>query len=576
MNAKIYVLITLASCIGLLLTGFPAGAGQLETSVTLSVSGVIQQTPTETYTYIISVSGSNYQIKNGTTRQIVFQSTNSSQVFSNVVANCSDGSNIYVESGVYTVTTSWVINVNNVTLNFENGAKLVAGNSLGMPVLLVYANYCSVIGVTIDGNAENQVITGIYPTSPIGVLIAGSNDAVSYAQIYNVLDVGVAIYNGEQFSHNNGGYPTKSGVSNSKIYNCGSNGFSAASDSVQNSVNSYLIDSEIYGCSDVGATTYGIGTIIKGNYIHDLNGTTGTGGNVNWGIGIEGGSNAIITQNTIQNCSTGIYNNGFNNCTISNNLIIGGNRTTAQNGIRLHVGAEYNSVIYNSVIGMIYNLNKGNGIDLMGASFNLISGNTVSQCGYDGIFVDESSNSNAISLNIVSDNNFGRSRYSGNGGGIDIYGNNNYISQNQAFDDRPEVYVSQRYGIHMESGAYNNVLKDNNAYNNWEANIYDPNIPENTKINNIGYNPVGPIPSPISGSTAYLVDSGSNSTWISGKLYTNTGSPKVLNISGGTVVDVAQNGVTLFTMTGCTVTLQPGYTFSVTFSTAPTINVIGQ
>jgi hypothetical protein len=50
MNTKIYVLTALAICIGLLLTGFPAGAGQIEASVTLSVSGVIQQTSTPTPT----------------------------------------------------------------------------------------------------------------------------------------------------------------------------------------------------------------------------------------------------------------------------------------------------------------------------------------------------------------------------------------------------------------------------------------------------------------------------------------------------------------------------------------------
>ena len=113
-------------------------------------------------------------------------------------------------------------------------------------------------------------------------------------------------------------------------------------------------------------------------------------------------------------------------------------------------------------------------------------------------------------------------------------------------------------------------------YNNLNRQIIDTNVPENTMINNTGYNPVGAIASPISGSTAYLVDSGSSSTWISGRVYTNTGSPKVLNISAGTVSVVAQNGVTLFTATDCTVTLQPKDTFSVTFNTTPTINVTGQ
>ena len=113
-------------------------------------------------------------------------------------------------------------------------------------------------------------------------------------------------------------------------------------------------------------------------------------------------------------------------------------------------------------------------------------------------------------------------------------------------------------------------------YNNYWINIYDSNVPENTMTNNIGYNPVGYIENPISGNTAYLVDSGSNSTWTSGKVYTNSGSPKIMNISAGIVSVVEQNGVILFTMTNCTVTLQPEDTFKIIFSITPTIMVTGQ
>ena len=90
MKTKIYMLTALATCIGLLLTGFPAD-GQLETSVTLSFSGVVQQTSTETYTYIISVSGSNYQMKDGTTGQIIYQSTNATQVINDAIGNLTQG-----------------------------------------------------------------------------------------------------------------------------------------------------------------------------------------------------------------------------------------------------------------------------------------------------------------------------------------------------------------------------------------------------------------------------------------------------------------------------------------------------
>ena len=556
----------------IVLTAFYVNVGNaspLQSSVILSSSGVVQQTSTGTYSYIISVSGSNYQMTNGTTGQIVFQSTSSSQVFSNVVGNCSAGSSIDVESGVYTVNTMWLISgVNGITLNFENGAKLVAGNSLNSPVLFISSNNIVINGIVINGNAENQVaqISGNVLTSPNGIFIGGSNDEVNNALIYNVRMVGVEIW----------GYPlggaVHSGVINSKIYNCGWNGITIGD------VNDYAINNEIYGCSDVGISTYGVGTQITGNYIHDLNGTTGGGGNSLWGIAVEGGYGNLISGNYIDNVGSGIVcsNSGHLASGTCNNNTISGNTITNSNSTGIFLESSYNIVDNNHITRVNFDTAGwiGDGIHLTGSTFNEITGNYVSQCDGDGIYLDAASNNNTVSLNYVFDNNVPALYYGT--AGINIAGDSNYISQNQVFDTRSGAARTQQYGIAMKLGASNNILIGNNGYNNVNNNIADTNVPENTMINNIGYNPVGHIARPISGNTAYLVDSGSSSTWISGRVYTNTGSPKVLNISAGTVSIVAQNGVTLFTATGCTVTLQPGDTFSVTFSTAPTINVIGQ
>jgi parallel beta-helix repeat protein len=317
-----------------------------------------------------------------------------------------------------------------------------------------------------------------------------------------------------------------------------------------------------------------------------MNGTTGSV-NSQWGIGIEGGYNDIITQNTIQDCGSGIvmasWGGGWSNCTISSNHITNSatyTPTHGAQGILLQSGSRYNSITDNYVAG-IYGYSPlyhgGIGVDLENSTYNSISGNTVSNCIGLGIYLDNLSNNNTVILNTVSDTqaaNYWKTSH--NATGIDVVGSSNYIRQNQAFDNRSGVARTQKYGIAMESGAYNNILIGNNMYNNLDEQIYDLNVPENTIINNTGYNPVGYIASPISGSTAYLVDSGSNSTWISGRVYTNTGSPKVLNITAGTVSIVAQNGVTLFTTTNCAVTLQPGDTFNITFSITPTINISGQ
>ncbi len=535
-------------------------------------------TPTETYSYIISVSGSNYQMTDGTTEQMVFQSTNSSQVFSNVVGNCSVGSSIDVESGVYAVNTVWtMMNVNNLTLNFEEGATLFAGNNLDSPVLFLNnTNNCLLTGVNINGNSANQA-TESYPYWSSGLLIFGSNDQVSNAYIYDCRVMGVEIAVGGNVSSS-----SADKVVNSTIFGCGWNGIGIGNPNI---VNTIISNNDISGCSDVGISTYGTGTQIIGNYVHDLNGTIGGGGNAEWGIAVEGGSNATITQNTVQNCSIGIEDSGMDYCVISNNLVVGASQARPQYGIVLSDGygtngCYYNSVTDNNVTGIYCNTTLylgGIGIFLQGATFNFVGGNYVSQCGSDGIYLDSPSNNNNVTQNTFSDQTVGQYYTMAIGGsGIEIAGTSNYISQNQAFDDRSGSSRTQQYGLALDLGAANNNLTGNNVYGNVVAQIYDVNVPENMMVSNVGYNPVGSIVKPISGNTAYLVDSGSNSTWISGKVYTNSGSPKELIITGGTVSAVAKNGVTLFTATGCTVTLQPEDTFSITFSQAPTISVSGE
>jgi hypothetical protein len=94
MNSKIYMLTALAACIGLLLTGFPAGVGQLESSATLSVSGVIQQTspspsptpsPTPTASPTPSVRYDNNAVWLGEANDPI--GTNISSVVSTLIAN---------------------------------------------------------------------------------------------------------------------------------------------------------------------------------------------------------------------------------------------------------------------------------------------------------------------------------------------------------------------------------------------------------------------------------------------------------------------------------------------------------
>lgn len=565
MKTRIHVLVALAACIGLLLIG--SSAGLLKSSVTLSTSGVVQQTSTGAYSYIISASGSNYQRTDGTTGQIVFQSTNATQVVNDAIGNLTQGHSILFSGGTYNLNGSITgTNRNNITLTFENGASLFVANGMDAPaIFLSSCNNWLISGITINGNGANQVIPGSLIQYPNGITLeASSNIQIANALIYDVRVYGVEIIA-------QSGQSVHSGVVSSKFLSCGWSGIELGGSNSASELSLYAINNEVAYCGDVGIDNYGIGNIVTGNYVHDMNGTTGSV-NSHWGIGVEGGRADSISENTVQNCGTGIYIDQ-NNCTISDNQITNCNRT-GHDVYGVYLDGISGSCIGNKVTDNYVTRVVGaysSGIELDNATFNDIRGNHVSQCDYDGIFLDATSNNNTVSLNSVCDNVHV---------GIQICGSSNYVSQNQAFDDRSGSARTQNVGIAMSytvATGYGNVLIGNNAYNNLFLNFdVGNNVPESTMINNTGYNPVGYIANPISGSTAYLVDSGSNTTWISGTVYTNTGSPKVLNISAGTVSVVAQNGVTLFTATGCTVTLQPGDTFSVTFSTAPTINVIGQ
>jgi hypothetical protein len=101
--------------------------------------------------------------------------------------------------------------------------------------------------------------------------------------------------------------------------------------------------------------------------------------------------------------------------------------------------------------------------------------------------------------------------------------------------------------------------------------------------NNYGLNRVGVIANPIlvDGSNRILSDFvGNSASWTSAADYKNHGSPKTLYILGGTTTAIKRNTATIATVTSATVPiivhLEPLDVFSITFSVAPTITVIGE
>lgn len=558
--------------------------GEIQASQSISSNGVIQQTSVMKFTYIITTSGSDYFKIDGTTGKIDYQTTNATQLINNAIGNLTQDDSILFCGGTYYLDGSILgLGIDGITLVFEDDAKLFVKDGMNAPAL--YINNCSnwlITGITIDGNAENQaeIISDLETVNINGIQIHNMCD--------NILVDNAFIYNCRVFGFWAQYHVTNCGVTNSKFLNNGCNGITLGGSEEEYSL--YAINNEVAYSSDVGITTYGVGSIISNNYVHDINGTTGFS-NSHWGIGVEYGSYHTITQNTIINSDIGIaiydyeeYYGGqtFDNCVISNNNIqtcdIGIHSSLAHYTLiseniiidSAEAGIQgiwsYSSITNNVVTGVTSWLS---GIYLNSGNFNQITENYVSQCMFGGIILNADCHNNTVSLNHVFDNGYNNTW----GMGINIYGNNNYISQNQAFDTRTGAERSQQIGIELQENATGNILVENNVYNNIYRQISDDNVQANTKINNIGYNPVGYITNPISGS--YIVDSGNNDKWISATVYTNMGSPKTLYITDGTETTISINGITLAATTPISLDLQPGDTFSITFSTAPIVEVTG-
>lgn len=533
-----------------------------ETAISFSSSGYIQQnlsgyiqqnlnpTTLSNFTYRVGKSGIYYQLKNGTSDQIIFQSPSSSQVFNSAIGNCSAGSSIDFEPGLYVVDKMWsMLDVSNITLSFQQGSELLARDNLDTSVLMVGmpynpSNNITITGITINGNAEKQEITysnswnqGEVIQYPNGITLAGSNNTITNARIYNCRVMGIAV----AWTANNGDFTpeTNNGIAFSEIYDCGWNGAIFYGSPL--STNSYLTKSRVGSCSDAGVSvTGGINTLISGNYFHDMNTSTGSE-NSRVGIAIEGGSNSTISDNIIINSCIGIGNWGYPNNKIVNNWISvsgdfyvsygsGGswhpnNPTVFHETWGIVSSGRNNIIAKNNIVGMLSNTTSGyynlggNGIWLSNEEQSQIFGNTISNC--------------------------------------------------------------QGYAIYINVGdgkSKNNIISENLLISN-SKNVFDNNVPQNIFINNTGYNPIGPLTNYIVGNylnDGFAVGVWGSSNWTSSTVYTNSGSIKVVSITKGDVTSITHNGETIFTSTNCSLMLQPGDTFSVTFSSTPVIEVLGK
>jgi hypothetical protein len=437
----------------------------------------ITSTNQQPYSYLIGVfSNSSYYAINGTTGQYVnsWTSTNVNTLFNNAIQS---NTNVHVNDGTYSGVIS-ISGKNNVVLTFSKGATLFVPNSGNAPALtLTNCNNWLIQNPTINGNAANQA-----NAAGAGGLAMTENGIMIEPNSTNIHVDGANITNCGQwgFRADNDGNSTMRniGITNSIITFCGWNGIGYSA----GTIDGYIENNEIAYCGDVGIGTWGSGTKITHNYIHDMNGTAGYN-NAHGGIGLESllnyrpyGISNFVSENTINNTAVGIgLGLAVNNNTISQNTIsnsatdaiyaascnynvfdgnIISNVSASGVGIWLYGGCLYSSIV-NNHIADVGTSGNGYGIALNLASFSVVSGNYVSDVGYDGISVN--GNNNKLSLNYIWNNvntNF------------NVYGSNNLISQNQAWNTAAD--------IHIESGASNTTVTGNNLYGaSWQTIVDD-------------------------------------------------------------------------------------------------------
>ena len=115
-------------------------------------------------------------------------------------------------------------------------------------------------------------------------------------------------------------------------------------------------------------------------------------------------------------------------------------------------------------------------------------------------------------------------------------------------------------GIQVDSAtaADNYLIASNITYGNTTANLFDGGTGTNARVmNNAGGSGVQ-VPASVTVTASPFT-------------YTAGHTEEVLYIRGGTVSNVTQNGVSVFTATGCSVHLAPGESAQITYTVAPTI-----
>ena len=440
--------------------------------------------PISTASYIIDVSGSNYRMKNGTTGQFDFVSTNASAVINNAIGNCSNGGTVFLKKGNYALQNYTVLTgTSNLVIVGESWGTVLNATGNGQSLML----YCtSANNLTIS----NLAIEGAYVTNPTVYLHGVSGLVFDRVFLYRTsphVGTGNEMTDVPSMATFEGNHIT---VSNCRNLNSWGYGFI-----VENYVDNSNMDitfayNTVESCHFNSIALYGCSYFnVVGNII---NGTSPSGHS---GITVSPARHGTIFANTIRNIwrwnssveaeggielenghvTTGeqatyditISGNSISNCTAGVILRVANGKSTPHD-----INFFGNTILNCSTIGF-YMVN-GDNINIAG---NVVAYTVGTLASSGAIHIYSGATNCMISENIVHDNAYwGISVYGTNvtvqnnqvfnsgeavGGsqaGIAIHGCNNTIQQNRCYDTRSGASRTQQYGIYLYSDGNDNYV----------------------------------------------------------------------------------------------------------------------
>ena len=347
--------------------------------------------------------------------------------------------------------------------------------------ILIYSS-CdnnNIIGCTIQGNQDDGMLIGN----------ACTNNTISGNTIQNNGNYGILVDNAcinNVFVAN-----IIQGNTNAGIYigtNCDNNTVSGNT-VVGNDMGIYLSGADynnITGNVVNGHTAEGIlgdngnANTVSGNIVRD---------NASYGIGLCNCLNSTVTGNTSEsNSDIGIYISGSPECTITGNTCYNNN----PDGIEVTNGSDHCTISGNTI-----SQNIRRGID-MTSNYCIISGNNIYANEYSGIYQD--ADYGEIIGNIIHSNDRHGISFSG--------ANNNVIAENNIYDNGKEAAATYD-GIILSASDYNliqnNKIRQGVGFTHrYGINIFNATCEENFVKGNDLYD---------SGGTGYFNDTGTNTIY---------------------------------------------------------------